>query len=464
MTVEMNENKIEHQAYVQQLINRARAAQLEFETYSQEQVDKAVRAIGKVIYDNGEMLAKLAVEETGMGRYEDKIIKNKAKAKIVWYKLKNVKSRGIIRYLDDIGIVELAKPIGVIGCVAPTTNPTMTPNQNAMIALKGGNAMIVCPHPRAKKTCIKTVELMRGALHDIGYPEDLLQVIPDPNVELSGLVMKMCDACISTGGPNMVKAAYSSGRPAFGVGAGNVQSLIDIDVDLPLVAEMIAKSRTYDNGVLCTCEQCVHIQQDSFDDMVKLLEAQGGAYIGDDADVAALRKAMFPDGTINKDVVGASPQTIAAIAGLSVPEDKHFLLVKIKQGGEDEFLAKEKLCPVLAICAYRTWEDAVAMALKNIHNEGSGHSSVVHSNNKAHVEYAALQLPVSRVGVNMVGSSGLGGGFDNGLNPTATLGCGTWGRNSISENLWWYHLVNICRIAYRIPDVRIPSDEEIWSE
>lgn len=450
--------------YIQGLVDRARKAQEEFETYSQEQVDKAVRAIGKIIYDNGEMLAEMAVKESRMGKYEDKIVKNKAKAKIVWYKLKGIKSRGIVRYLDDIGVVEVAKPIGVIGCVAPTTNPTMTPNHNAMIALKGGNAIIVCPHPRAKATGVKTVELMRQALGALGYPQDLIQVVPEPTMEASGLVMSLCDACVSTGGPGMVKAAYSSGKPAFGVGAGNVQSLVDQDIDLEEAAVKIAKSRTYDNGVLCTCEQCVHIPRDKFQRMVELLEAQGGAYIGEDANVAALRKAMFPDGSINKEVVGATPQAIAEMAGLTVPPEATFLLVRVTKGGKEEDLSKEKLCPVLAICPYDTWEEAVALAVDNLKNEGAGHSTIIHSNNKSRVEYAALRLPVSRIGVNLVGSSGLGGGFDCGLNPTATLGCGTWGNNSISENLWWHHLVNISRIAYRMPDNPVPTDEEIWAE
>ena len=451
-------------AYIEELINRGRVAQQEFETYTQEQVDKAVRAIGKIIYDNGEMLAKMGAEETGMGKYEDKIVKNKAKAKITWYKLKGVKSRGIIRRLDDIGVVEVAKPIGVIGCVSPTTNPTMTPNHNAMIALKGGNAIIVCPHPRAKQTGIVTVDLMRQALKEIGYPEDLIQIVPEPTMEASALVMQLCDATIATGGPGMVKAAYSSGKPSFGVGAGNVQSLVGTDVDLNVVAPKIAKSRTYDNGVLCTCEQCVHVQADQFEEMKDLLVAQGAYYIGTEDGVNALRKAMFPVGEINKDVVGGSAVGIAKLAGIEVPETTRFLLVKVDKAGAEEPLTKEKLCPVLCICAYDTWENAVETAYRNLINMGAGHSVVLHTNNKENVEYAALRLPVSRIGVNVVGSSGLGGGFDVGLNPTATLGCGTWGNNSLSENLWWHHLVNISRIAYQMPDNYVPTDEEIWAE
>lgn len=455
---------MEAKEYVLDLIKKGRISQEKFEQFSQEDVDKAVRAIGKIIYDNGEVLAKMAVEETRMGVYEDKIKKNKGKAKAVWNKLKGVKSRGIIRYIEEEGIVEVAKPIGVIGAVSPTTNPTMTPMQNAMIALKGGNAIIVGPHPRAKKTGVETVRLMREALKSVGAPEDLIQIIPEPTVELSGLLMSECDACISTGGPGMVKAAYKSGKPAFGVGAGNVQTLVDTDADIAEVAKKVATSRTYDNGVLCTCEQCVHIPASRHDEMVDELVKQGAYYISKPEEVEALRKGLFPGGVINKDAVGASPVFIAKLAGLEVPEETRFLLVEIEKSGKEECLAKEKLCPVLAINSYETWEEAVDKAVTNLKNEGAGHSAVVHSNSKEHVEYAAELLPVSRVGVNMIGSSGLGGGFDNGLNPTATLGCGTWGNNSISENLWWNHLVNIARIAYVLPNKPIPTDEEIWAE
>lgn len=455
---------MEAKEYVLDLIEKGRAAQQVFEKFSQEDVDKAVRAIGKIIYDNGEMLAKMAVEETRMGVYEDKIKKNKGKAKAVWAKLKGVKSRGIIEYDDAEGIVKVAKPIGVIGVVSPTTNPTMTPMQNAMIALKGGNAIIVGPHPRAKKTGVETVNLMRQALKEVGAPEDLIQIVPEPTVEISGLLMSECDACISTGGPGMVKAAYSSGKPAFGVGAGNVQTLVDRDADIADVADKVVVSRIYDNGVLCTCEQCVHVPAEKFDELVGEIVKRGAHYISEPADVDALRKGMFPTGAINKDVVGASPAFIAKTAGLECPEDAKLLLVKIEKYGADEYLAKEKLCPVLAIRPYDTWEEAVDVAVTNLKNEGAGHSAVVHSNTKEHVEYAAELLPVSRVGVNMIGSSGLGGGLDNGLNPTATLGCGTWGNNSISENLWWHNLVNIARVAYRLPDRPIPTDEEIWAE
>lgn len=449
--------------YVSSLVARARAAQRIFETYSQERVDEAVRAVGKIIYDNGADLAKMAVEETKMGDYSSKIVKNQAKAKAVWYRMKGVKSRGILEKDEINGIIKVAKPIGVIGCIPPTTNPTMTPMHNAMCALKGGNALIVSPHPRAKGTSTRTCELMRQALAEIGAPEDLIQVIPEPTLALSDLVMKLCDVTIATGGPSVVQAAYSSGKPSFGVGAGNVQTLVDQDVDIQEIAPMIAQSRTYDNGVLCTCEQCIHIHRSQLNEMVTAMEDQGAYYIYAENEVDQLRAKLFPGGSINKECVGASPVFIAELAGLSVPADTKLLLVRIEQHGLAEVLAKEKLCPVICIAPYDTFEEALEHAKANLLVEGAGHSSIVHSHTQAHVELAGEVLPVSRIGVNMVGSSGLGGGLDNGLMPTATLGCGSWGNNSISENLWWTHLVNIARIAYRDVNARIPTDEEIWS-
>lgn len=450
--------------YITELLEKGRAAQRIFEQFDQAQVDACVRAVGKVIYDHAEELARMAVDESGMGVYEDKIAKNRNKPKATWYRLKGVKSRGILNYDEETGIAEVAKPIGVIGCITPSTNPTMTPVHNAMIALKGGNAMIVCPHPGTKKTTTVSVEYMRQALAEVGAPADLLQVIPEPTIAISGEVMHRCDTTVATGGPSMVRAAYSSGRPAFGVGAGNVQSLVDDDVDLQEAAKKIAKSRSNDNGVLCTCEQFVHIPASKLEEMAKALVAAGAAYITDDNKIAALRETVFPDGALNKKVVGKDAVYIAAMAGLEVPENTKLLLVPVTKCGKEEFFGKEKLCPVLAICPYEGWDEAVSHALANLLMDGTGHSCVLHSNNEEHVKCAAERLPVSRFGVNMIGSSGLGGGLDNGLNPTASLSCGSWGGNSISENLWWKHLVNISRIAYVIPNAKIPTDEEIWAE
>lgn len=447
---------------VRELLAKARKAQKQFETYSQEQVDACVKAIGKAVYDNAEPLARMAVDETRMGVYEDKIEKNKGKSKAAWNKLKGKKSRGIIRYIEEEGIVEIAKPIGVIGAVAPTTNPTMTPMQNAMVALKSGNALIICPHPRAKNTGVETGRVMREALKKLGAPEDLIQVVPEPTVELSGLIMKMADVCVSTGGPGMVKAAYSSGKPAFGVGAGNVQCLIDRDADIADAVPKIIRGRTYDNGVLCTCEQSIHCPREKYDEIIAALVANG-AYHVKGKEVDMLRDAAFPNGELNKDFVGASPAFIAKRSGFSIPTETKLLVADLEKYGEEEELSREKMFPVLTAYAYDDWKNAVDVAIANLVREGQGHSCVIHSHTKENIEYASILMPVSRISVNQVGSSSLGGSLANGLNPTATLGCGSWGNNSISENLWYHHLMNVSRIAYLIEDRPIPTDEEIWA-
>lgn len=448
---------------VNELIKRARAAQAEFETYSQAQVDKAVRAVGKIVYDHGDELAEMGAAESGMGRYEDKIVKNRGKSKITWWRLKGVKSRGIINIDEKNQVYDIAKPIGVLGVVTPATNPTMTPVHNAMIALKGANAVIICPHPKTRQTTAKTVEYMRAALKEIDMPQDLIQIVDDPSIEVSQALMSMCDTTISTGGPGMVKSAYSSGKPAIGVGPGNIQCLVGSDADVEEIIPKIIKGRTYDNGVLCTCEQSVICAENLYDKLISGLIANG-AYLVKDSELQKLRDGFFPGGVINKDLVGSSPYEIAKASGFDIPKESRILLAPVSKTGKDELLAKEKLAPILAIYKYSAWEEAVDIALKNLLNEGSGHSAVIHSANRADIEYAAEILPVSRVGVGMVGSSGLGGGFDNGFMPTATLGCGSWGNNSIAGNIWWDHLVNITKLAYVMNDVHIPTDEEIWAE
>ena len=456
--------EMDPKAYLADLIAKARVAQKEFETYPQEKVDKAVRAIGKAIYDHAEEMAHMAVDETGMGNYASKIGKCQGKSKSTWWRIKDQKSRGIIERDEEHGIVKVAKPIGVIGCVAPTTNPVITLMHNSMCSLKCGNAIVICPHPRARKTGVRTVELMNEALDKLGMPKNLIQIIPNPSPELSSGLMSAVDFCICTGGAGMVKVAYSSGKPAIGVGQGNVQVIIDRDVDLNNVAKMVITGRIFDNGVLCTCEQNVICPKEKKDEMVAALKANGAYYIDNEADAQKLRDCVFPHGVLNKDVVGASAVKIGEMAGLAVPEGTK-AIVSVTHGiGKEEVLAKEKLFPVLGMFLYDTWEEAVNIAKTNLEMEGLGHSVVIHSNTKEHIEYVPTKVNVSRYAVNQVGGTALGGALDNFLNPTTTLGCGTWGNNSISENLWFYHLMNVSRIAYRLPETKIPTDAEIWAE
>lgn len=451
-------------AYIDGLVEKARKAQQEFEKYDQKQVDAVVKAVGMAVYEKGEELAKLAVEESGMGKYEHKIVKNKMKAVATWNYLKDKKSVGVIEYDEVSGIAKVAKPIGVIGAITPVTNPVMTPNHNAMITLKGRNAIIICPHPAGKRAGIATVKAMNDALDKIGAPKNLIQIVEEPTIEASAMVMSECDCCIATGGPGMVKAAYSSGKPAFGVGAGNCQCLIDKDADIKDLVPKVITGRTYDNGVLCTCEQSVIAPEEKYDELIEEFKANKAYYVSEKADVDALRDAILPDGALNKKAVGLSPLEIAKLAGLSIPEDTSCLVVKVDKAGVADAFGQEKLFPVLAAYKYKTWEECVDIAIANLEYMGKGHSISMHSFTKKNIEYAAERIPVSRFLVNGIGSSGLGGAWTNSLVPTGTLGCGSWGNNSISENLSYIHLINISRIAYTQPDRKIPTPEEVWAD
>ena len=421
-------------------------------------MDAAAKAIGKAIYDHAEELAKMAVEETRMGRVDSKIAKCKNKSKSTWWRMKDQKSRGIIERDEVNGIMKVAKPIGVVGCVTATTNPVINPMHNSMCALKCGNAVIICPHPRAKGVGVRAVELMNEALDKLGMPKNLIQIIKEPTMELSAGLMKTVDLCICTGGPGLVKVAYSSGKPALGVGQGNVQVLVDRDVDYDEVAKMVIAGRTFDNGVLCTCEQNVICPKDKVDEMVAALRANGAYYIDNQADADKVRNSAFPDGVFNKEWTGTTIQQMADLAGLEgIPEDTKVLVCCTKGYARQEVLAKEKLFPMLALFTYDTWEECMEI-------EGMGHSVVIHSNNTEHIEAVPTVVNVSRYAVNQVGGTALGGAMDNGLNPTTTLGCGTWGNNAISENLWFTHLMNVSRISYKVPDMYIPTDEEIWAD
>jgi succinate-semialdehyde dehydrogenase len=448
--------------FVTGIIDQARKAQQIFEKYTQEQVDEVVRAVGKAVYDNGEELARMAIDETHMGSYEDKVLKNKGKAMAVWNYLKGKKSVGILQYFEEEGIVEVGKPIGIIGAVTPVTNPVMTPMHNAMIALKGRNAIIICPHPNGKVCGTKTVEYINQYLEKLGAPKHLVQVVEQPSMEISNLVMKMTDVCISTGGAAMVKVAYSSGKPAFGVGAGNNQCLIDIDADIIDAVPKIIRGRIYDNGVLCTCEQTIICHESKLDEIIAEFQKQGAYYVSAPNEVTALRNTTFPDGMLSKACVGLTAPKIAEIAGIKVDPATKLLIVKADGPGRDDPFAKEKLFPILAAYTYKTWEEGVAIVNANLEYEGKGHSMVMHSFTKKNIEYAAENIQVSRFLVNGIGSSGLGGAYTNGLAPTGTLGCGSWGNNSISENLNYRHLINISRIAYTNPNAHIPTPDEIW--
>jgi len=449
---------------IQDLVAKGRAAQALFESFTQEQVDAIVKDIGKYVYDNAEMLARMAVDETGIGVYEDKILKNKGKARVIWNNLKDKKSRGIIGEDPETNLTLVAKPMGVVGAVTPITNPIVTPMCNGMFALKTGNAVIFAPHPKAQKCAEFLTDEFQKIVTAHGGPENLVQVIKNGSVEKTQQLMQSVDVVVATGGGAMVKSAYSSGKPSFGVGAGNVPVIIDRGVDLKDAVDKIVTGASFDNGIICSHEQFVLTPEEEYEETVAVFRNTGKVWFTDDpAEVQKLRDTVFPDGHLNKDVVGKSPREVGRMAGIDVPATARLILLPASGAGTADVLAKEKLCPVVAIMPYKDFNEAVADAKANLLVEGAGHSAALHSNNDEHIRSAGLELPISRLVINQASSLTAGGSLTNGFAPTTTLGCGSWGGNSISENLDYKHLMNVSRIGRVIADKHVPTDEEIWS-
>lgn len=447
---------------INMMMEQARAAQKIFENFNQEDVDKIVREIGKAVYDNAELLARMAVDETKMGVYEHKVAKNKGKAKIIWHDLKDKKSVDEISRDLDKNIIEIAKPIGVVGAVTPTTNPIVTPMCNAMFALKGRNAIIIAPHPRAKGCSSKTVAIINERIETLGAPKHLIQIISEPSIEYTNALMQAVDVVVATGGMGMVKAAYGSGKPAYGVGAGNVQVIVDRDVDFDETAKNILAGRIFDNGIICSGEQSVIAHREDYDTLINAFNKQGGFLIFDHEEKRRLRETLFVNGHMNKDVVGQSVQDIAKLARLEIPMHTIALMVEADGIGEADLFCREKMCPVLATFKYDNFKEGIKIAKTNLELEGNGHSAAIHSNNFENIKEVGKVLSVSRLVVNAASSTTAGGSFTNGFAPTTTLGCGSWGNNSISENFTYKHLLNISRIGLIRENVRVLEDHEIW--
>jgi len=449
---------------IKELVRNARTAQKKYELFDQNKVDAIVRDIGKFVYDNAEPLARMAVDETEMGSFEDKILKNKSKARVIWNNLKNKKSRGVIGEDAESNLVYVAKPMGVVAAVTPVTNPIVTPMCNGMFALKTGNAVIFAAHPKAQKCAEYLSQEFMKIVKSHDGPDDLIQVVTGGSVEKTQELMQSADVVVATGGGAMVKSAYSSGKPSFGVGAGNVPVIIDRNIDLKEAVEKIIDGASFDHGIICSHEQFVFAPEENFDKTIELFTSSGKVWFTDDqSQIKKLRNVVFQDGNLNKDVVGKSASDVGKLAGVEVPKTSRLILLPADGSGTEDVLAKEKLCPVIAIVPYKTFEDAVSMAKSNLLVEGAGHSAALHSNNDQNIKKAGLELPISRLVVNQPSSTSAGGSLTNGFAPTTTLGCGSWGGNSISENLDYKHLMNVSRIGKIIPDKKIPTDEEIWS-
>lgn len=449
---------------IKEMVSKSKKAQKEFEkNFGQEEVDQIIKDITKLVYDRAEEFAKMIHEETGMGVYEDKVKKHLGKAKIMWKGLKGRKSMGIIERDEEKGIVTFAKPVGVVAALTPVTNPVVTAMNNIVNAIKGKNSIIVSPHPASKESVDYSVKLFNDILSKHGVPENLVQNVKEPTKPLTNELMAACDVVVATGGHAMVKAAYGSGRPSYGVGQGNVQCIVDRDADLNEAVTTIIAGRTFDNGIICSGEQTSILPEEKYDEAVEIFKANNVYYIEDDEEKAKLAEVLFPDGHLSKKMVGQPAAKIAAEIGLDLPEDTVMLLVKGDKDNKTEVFRKEKIFPVNTAYAYSDLDEAIDIAQTNLDIEGTGHSVAVHSHTEENIEKIAEAVTVSRVIVNAACSLTVGGSFTNGLEPTTTLGCGTWGNNSISENFYFKHLLNTTKIAYLLDDVEVPTDEEFWA-
>ena len=445
------------------MIERARTAQQMIEFWSQEQVDEMVQAAGWETYkkENAEACARLAFEETGMGVYEDKFLKHRKKTLGTLRDLHGEKTVGVIEEDKERGLLKLAKPVGVIGALAPVTNASATLPGNALPALKTRNAIIFAPHPSAKKTAGLVCEQMRKGLAKVGAPVYLIQCIEQPSIELSQDLMKAVDLVVATGGSAMVRAAYSSGRPAYGVGAGNAVVVVDETANLKDAAHKIFLGKTFDNATSCSSENSIVLQASIFDEMLALLKDEGG-YLCSSEEKEKLKKAMWPDRMhLNKTIVAQPVTKIAAEAGLNLPEGTRFIMVLGEKVGADDLFSGEKLSVVLTVWKYDTFEEAIDYVDRITTYSGKGHSCGIHTNCEDRILALATRARVSRMMINQPQSYGNSGNYDNGMPFTLTLGCGTWGGNITTENIAWRHFINTTWVAKPIEPV-VPDEALIF--
>ncbi len=433
-------------------IDRVKKAQAKFALYTQEQVDQIFKAAAIAANSARIPLAKLAVAETGMGVVEDKVIKNNYAAEYIYNAYKNTKTCGVIERDEVFGTMRIAEPIGVIAAVIPTTNPTSTAIFKTLIALKTRNGIIISPHPRAKKSTIEAAKIVLEAAVEAGAPEDIISWIDIPSLEMTNLVMKEADIILATGGPGMVKAAYSSGKPALGVGAGNTPAIIDESADIVLAVNSIIHSKTFDNGMICASEQSV-IVLGSVYEAVKAEFAARGCYFLSPEETEKVRKTMIINGALNAKIVGQKAYTIAKMAGVNVPERTKVLIGEVESVDISEEFAHEKLSPVLAMYKANSIDEAFDKAERLIADGGYGHTSSIYLNavtQREKIERFAARMKTCRILVNTPSShGGIGDLYNFDLSPSLTLGCGSWGGNSVSENVGVKHLLNIKTVAER---------------
>lgn len=458
------QTELDEQKYVDELVNKVSAAQKIFATYSQEQVDEIFRRVALKLSSLRIPLAKMAVEETGMGVWEDKVIKNHFASEYIYNKFKNVKTCGVIAEDPAGGMIKIAEPLGVIAGVVPTTNPTSTAIFKTLIALKTRNGIIFSPHPRAKKCTVEAARLMLEEAVKAGAPENIIGWIENPSINMTQLLMShpKVDVILATGGPGMVKSAYSSGKPALGVGAGNAPAVIDETADIETAVSSILMSKTFDNGMICASEQSIVCVKDVYD-AVKEELVKRGAYILTSKEKEKLGKVIMIDGKLNAKIVGQKAATIAEMAGIKVAPETKALVAEAKEVGSHEPFSAEKLSPVLALYKAANFEEATAKAKELVTFGGAGHTSILYTaqHNDDRIKYFGNELHTGRIMINCPSAQGaIGDIYNFRLEPSLTLGCGSWGGNSVSENVGVKHLMNIKSVAKREENMlwfRVPS-------
>ncbi len=444
-------------------IEKVRLAQKEYSKFTQEQVDEIFREASLAANNARIKLAKMAVEETGMGIVEDKVIKNHFASEYIYNSYKDTKTCGTIEVDAAYGVEKIAEPIGVIAGIVPTTNPTSTAIFKALLALKTRNGIIFSPHPRAKNATIEAAKIVLEAAVKAGAPKDIIGWIAEPSVQASNDLMKMADLILATGGPGMVKAAYSSGTPAIGVGAGNTPVIIDETAHIKMAVNSILLSKTFDNGVICASEQAVIIPTSIYDKVKEEFTARN-AYILKGDEVDKVRKTIVIDGHLNGDIVGQSAYKIAQMAGVTVPENTKVIIGEVESVELEEAFSHEKLSPVLAMYKAKNFEDALKKADRLIELGGMGHTSVLYADElvaKDKIDLFGKTMKTGRTLINMPAAQGaIGDVFNFKLAPSLTLGCGSWGGNAVSENVGVKHLINIKTVAKRRENMlwfRIPE-------
>ena len=454
--------------YISGLMERSRKAQAIMEKYSQEQVDMIVAAIayGMTRDDVCDELARLALDETKMGDYKSKVGKINKKVKGVFYEIKKMKSVGIVEEFPEKGLRRIVKPVGVVGALVPSTQPEMIPIVKTLFALKSRDSVIFCPHPSGKVTTMRTVDMMRGILKKYGAPEDLLICAEKISVAVTAEVMRQCDLIVATGGKAMVEAAYSSGTPAIGVGAGNACLVVDDSADLEKAAYNTLLSKTGDLAAGCSCDNSLIIFDKVYNKMLEELKKQGG-YLCTAEEKAKVQKAIFPNWpenhVLNRYIVARPVSAIGELAGINFPESTKFIMVEESGSGADYPLSGEKMCLTLAVYRCTDIDDAICIVNSNQAYSGAGHSCGIYSTNDDNITKFALETRTTRCNVNLANSIANTGDWGSGHPATCALGCGTWGGNITSENIQLKHFMNNTWLAVPIPPV-VPTDEDLFGD